>query len=59
MSTPAQIRATTNYIRNHTKRYTLQCNKKKDADIIEFLNSKSNYTAYLKEIIRKDMEEEA
>ena len=55
MATPAQVKATSNYIKNHTRRYTLQCNKETDADIIEFLDSAPNYTKLLKELIRKEI----
>lgn len=51
----ARVKATSNYIKNHTRRFTLQCNKETDADIIEFLESKDNYNAYLKELIRSRM----
>lgn len=57
MATPAQVKATSNYIKNHTRRYTLQCNKESDADIIEFLDSAPNYTKLLKELIRKEISE--
>lgn len=55
MATPAQVRATTKYIKTHTKRFTLQCNIDKDADIIKFLSSKDNYTQYLKDLIRREI----
>lgn len=53
MVKPSQVKATNNYIKNHTRRYTLQCNKETDADIIEFLDSVPNYTKLLKAIIRE------
>lgn len=53
MPTPAQNRATAKYIKNHTRRFTLQCNKKTDADIIEYLESADNYNRLLKEMIRE------
>lgn len=55
MATPAQVKATSKYIKDHTRRFTLQCNKETDADIIEFLDSAPNYTKLLKEIIRKEI----
>ena len=58
MATPAQVRATAKYIKTHTKRFTLQCNIDKDADIIEFLSSKDNYTQYLKDLIRREIDKE-
>ena len=51
----ARNRAQSNYIRNHTRRFTLQCHNEYDADIIEFLESKDNYTAYLKELLRREL----
>lgn len=55
MVKPSQVKATNNYIKNHTRRFTLQCNKETDADIIEFLASAPNYTKLLKDIIRKEI----
>lgn len=53
MAKPSQVKATNNFIKNHTRRFTLQCNKETDADIIEYLESAPNYTELLKEIIRE------
>lgn len=55
MATSAQVKATSKYIKEHTRRYTLQCNKETDADIIEFLDGAPNYTKLLKELIRKEI----
>lgn len=55
MATSAQIKATTKYIKTHTKRFTIQCSNVKDADIIEFLSTKDNYTQYIKDLIRQDI----
>ncbi len=49
----AQSRATNKYIKNHTRRFTLQCNKDTEADIIEYLESADNYNQLLKEMIRE------
>ena len=49
----AQARATNKYIKNHTRRFTLQCNKDTEADIIEYLESADNYNLLLKELIRE------
>lgn len=49
----AQLRATNKYIKNHTRRFTLQCNKDTEADIIEYLESADNYNQLLKEMIRE------
>ena len=55
MATPAQISATNKYVKNHMRRFVLQCNKETDADIIEFLERSGNYNKVLKEIIRKEI----
>ena len=55
MVKPSQVKATNNYIKNHTRRFTLQCNRETDADIIEFLERAPNYTELLKELVRKEM----
>lgn len=55
MPTPAQNRATAKYIKNHTRRFTLQCNKETEADIIEYLEASGNYNLLLKRIIREHM----
>lgn len=55
MATSAQTRATTKYIKEHTRSYTIRCNNETEADVIEFLNGKDNVTAYIKDLIRRDM----
>ncbi|ANE22423.1 hypothetical protein AAY81_04005 [Denitrobacterium detoxificans] len=57
-SAAARTRATTKYIKEHTRRFTLQCHREYDADIIAFLESKGNCTAYLKGLIRAEIERE-
>ena len=47
-----------NYIKNNCKMIKLLLNKKKDADVIEYLSSKSNVNGYLKLLIRNDMMKE-
>lgn len=47
-----------NYIRNNCKWIKLLLNKKKDADIIEYLADKTNVNGYLKTLIRNDMMKE-
>ena len=46
-----------NYIRNNCKWIKLLLNRKKDADIIEYLSTKNNVNGYLKSLIRNDMKE--
>lgn len=56
MVSPAQVRATTKYIKEHTRRYVLQCNNERDADVIEYLSGKENVNAFLKGLVRERME---
>lgn len=56
MASPAQIKANTKYVKNHTKRFTIQCHNEYDKDIIEWLATKDNYTKYIKSLIREDMQ---
>lgn len=56
MGTPSQTMAVNKYIREKTRRYTLQCNKETEADIIKALDSTGNYNRALKELIRKAIE---
>lgn len=58
MPTQAQNRATANYIRNHTRRWVLQCHNEKDADVIAFLESQGNVNALLKRLVRAEIEAE-
>lgn len=53
MATVAQTKATTEYIKNHTRRWVLQCNNATDSDIIEYLESSPNVNALLKELVRE------
>lgn len=55
MATAAQVKATTKYIKNNTRRFTLQCNIESDADVIEFLDGADNYTKLLKDLIRREI----
>lgn len=56
MSTEASKRASKRYAQKNVKAYTLQLNKKTDADIITWLEVQSNKQGYLKALIRKDLE---
>lgn len=53
MATVAQTKATTKYIKNHTRRWVLQCNNATDADIIGYLEGVPNVNALLKELVRE------
>jgi len=50
--------ATPQYDRLNTRRINLKLNKKTDADVIQYLESKNNIQGFLKELIRKQMNEE-
>ena len=55
MATAAQTKATVKYIKEHTRRFVLQCNAEKDADVIAYLESRGNVNAFLKELVREKM----
>lgn len=52
----AQKRAVRKYDAENTKSFLLKLNKKTDADIIAHLEQQSNKLAYLKKLIRDDMQ---
>ena len=52
----AQKRAVAKYDATNTKSHLLKLNRKTDADIIAHLDQQSNKLAYLKKLIRDDME---
>ena len=52
----AQKRAVAKYDAANTKSHLLKLNKKTDADIIAFLEQQPNKLAYLKKLIREDMQ---
>ena len=52
----AQKRAVSKYDATNTKSFLLNLNKKTDADIIAFLEQQPNKLAYLKNLIRDDMQ---
>ena len=55
MATAAQVKATTKYIKEHTRRFTISCNNETDADVIEFLERQDNVTAYVKALVRREI----
>lgn len=57
MASPAQTKAVTKYIKEHTRRFTIQLNKQTDADMIAHLESVGNVTAYIKGLVAEDMRE--
>lgn len=50
---PAQIR----YTEKAIKRFSVDLNRNTEPDLIEWIESKPNKAGYVKELIRKDMEE--
>ena len=56
MTTPAQVAATTKYIKNKMRRFTIQFHKENEADVIDHLERQENVTQYIKRLIRNDME---
>ena len=51
----AQMRAIRKYDAHNTKQIHLKLNLKTDADVLEWIDSKTNIQGYIKELIRKDM----
>lgn len=49
-------RAQTKYEKSNIKRVTVKLNNKYDESIINHLESKDNVTAYIKQLIKSDME---
>ena len=45
------------YIKQYQRQFLLRVNRKLEPDMVTWLESKDNVQAYLKELIRKDMEE--
>ena len=53
MVSEAQKKATKRY-HEKLRKYIISCNRKDDADVIRHLDSVSNKTAYIKELVRRD-----
>lgn len=56
MATKAQIRAVAKYDAENTKKILLKLNLKTDADILQRLEEVESKQGYIKELIRRDME---
>ena len=56
-SLQAKISANARYNEKMVKRYNLGFNKTTDADVIEQLDKQESKQGYIKELIRKDIEE--
>ncbi len=52
----ARSKASAKYTKNKVKKITLGLNVNTDEKIIEFLNTKPNKQGYIKELIKKDLE---
>lgn len=44
-----------NWVKENYKRYEVKVNKKTEADLMKWLDSKSNRQVYIKDLIKKDM----
>ena len=55
MVSEARKRATNKFIKEKTRRFTLQCHKEHDKEIIEFLEAQPNFNAYIKDLIRREL----
>ena len=51
----AQAKATTKYIKNHMRSFTVRFNNEREADEIAWLESQENVTATIKRLIREEM----
>lgn len=56
MVTSAQVKATTKYIKNHTRTFVCRCNNETDADVIKYLENCGNVNAEIKRLIRKEIQ---
>lgn len=57
MATEAQKKASARYDANNTVRVNLKLNLNTDMDILEKLEGVANKNGYIKELIRKDIEQ--
>ena len=44
------------YVKTFQRQFMLKCNRKTEPELVEWLESKENVQTYLKELIRKDIE---
>ncbi|WP_300077700.1 hypothetical protein [uncultured Thomasclavelia sp.] len=54
----AQKRADKNYNKNSVVVKIIKFNKSKDKDILDFIENKKPFMTYIKDLIRKDIENE-
>lgn len=50
------VKYQSDYIRDHLRQIMVKISKEKEADLIEWLESKESMQAYIKDLIRQDME---
>lgn len=55
-STESQIRASIRYNKENTVQISLKLNRSTDADLIDSLNRVRNKQGYIKELIRRDID---
>lgn len=53
MPTPAQNKATTKYVKTHMRQFVVRCDRERDSDVIEYLESCGNVTAEVKRLVRE------
>ena len=53
----SQLKASHKYDKENTKQIALRLNKKTDADVLEMLEHVPSKQGYIKELIRRDIEE--
>ena len=53
----ARSEAVIKHVKKFYRRFDFKVHIEKDADIVAYLESKENKQAYIKELIRRDMEE--
>ena len=44
------------YVKTFQRQFMLKCNRKTEADLVEWLESQESIQTYIKDLIRKDME---
>ena len=55
MTTKAQIKASNKYNKLNSKQICIRFNKRYDADLITFLESKPSMAGYIRDLVKKDM----
>ncbi len=57
MTSSAQSKATTKYIKEKQTTFVFRCHNERDADMIEYLRSQGNVSGFIKGLVREKMEE--